>query len=551
MKKIILSMILTTFFSIALFGQNIEDFEKDFINATKTEFTEADLDKMYESYSVFLEPYYDMMELMENDEQIVEYPLSKFKETASYKNNINILFNSKNDNQRLLSYLVIAGAGDKKFEKKLLERLKTEKSEGNVIWAGMTLMLLKSKQTNALFDFLVEYEDFGDAHMLPLFIQLDKESLQKTAYDRINSENVRAKILAAQILSVTENNKKTEKLLRDAVKNWDYSIKGYAIYSIKELRIGNLKDDFIPLLDNPQTRSIAIQALANSPTKEDVDFVNQLLDNKGPVSEELLDGYYESKNIENVKLWLHLVSTREIPENYFFSVNEQPLLFSDELLKDVQKALKTTKHIQIQQYLISVLEGRSDQESMDIIFTYLDSKDSSVRYWTVDALKGKQPVEVLNKLIEMLKAPEQRVVSITNVLIENKIDSLQTTYEKIYQTEKSLDWQRSSIEYLSTFPKQNHKKIFLEILENNKSDTFIKRDAVMGLANLKDESSVDIIIKACEEESSHSDYNARTYLIALSKIKCEKARKYIEKYTNSKEKIVKDLAKELIAGWDN
>lgn len=551
MKKIILSIILITFFSIALFGQNIEDFEKDFINATKTEFTETDLNNMYQTYSVFLEPYYDMMELMENDEQIVEYPLSKFKETASYKNNINILFNSKNDNQRLLSYLVIAGAGDKKFEKKLLERLKTEKSEGNVIWAGMTLMVLKTKHTTALFDFLVEYENFGDSHMIPLYIQLDKKSLQKTAYERINSENVRAKILAAQILSVTGKNKKTEKLLRDAVKNWDYSIKGYAIYSIKELGIGNLKNDFIPLLDNPQTRSIAIQALANSPTKEDVNFVNLLLDNEGPVSKELLDGYYESKNIENVKLWLHLVSTREIPENYFFSVHEQPLLFSDELLKDVQKALKATKHIQIQKYLISVLEGRNDQESMDIIFTYLDSKDSSVRYWTVDALKGKQPVEVINKLIGMLENPEQRVVSITNVLIENKIDSLQSTYEKIYQTEKSLDWQRSSIEYLSNFPKQNHKKIFLEILENNKSDTFIKRNAVMGLANLKDESSVDIIIKACEEESFHSDYNARTYLIALSKIKCEKARKYIEKYTNSKEKIVKDLAKELIAGWDN
>ena len=551
MKKFILSMILITFFSISLFGQTIEDFEKDFINATRTEFTKADLDKMYETYSVFLEPYYDMMELKENDEQIVEYPLSKFKETASYKNNINILFNSKNDNQRLLSYLVIAGAGDKNFEKKLLERLKTEKSEVNVIWAGITLMLLKSKQTTALFDFLVEYEDFGDAHMLPLFIQLDKESLQKTAYDRINSKNVKAKILAAQILSVTGNNEKTEKLLRDAVKNWDYSIKGYAIYSIKELRIGNLKDDFIPLLDNPQTRSIAIQALANSPTKEDVEFVNQLLENEGPVSEELLDGYFESKNMENVKLWLNLVSTREIPKNYYFSVSEQPLLFSDELLKDVQEALKTTRHTEIQQYLIKVLEGRKDKESMDIIFTYLDSKDSSVRYWTVDILKGKQPVEVLNKLIDMLKNPEQRVVSITGVLIENNIDSLQDIYEKIYQTDKSRDWQRSSIEYLSNFPKQKHKKIFLEILENPKSDFFAKADASMGLANLKDESSVDAIIKACEEESAHSDYNARPYLIALSKIKCEKARKYIEKYTNSKEKIVKDLAKELIAGWDN
>ena len=68
-----------------------------FINATKTEFTEADLNNMYQTYSVFLEPYDDMREFMENDEQIVEYLLSKFKETASYKNNINILFNSKND----------------------------------------------------------------------------------------------------------------------------------------------------------------------------------------------------------------------------------------------------------------------------------------------------------------------------------------------------------------------------------------------------------------------------------------------------------------------
>jgi HEAT repeat protein len=255
--------------------------------------------------------------------------------------------------------------------------------------------------------------------------------------------------------------------------------------------------------------------------------------------------------MENVKLWLNLVSTREIPKNYYFSVSEQPLLFSDELLKDVQEALKTTRHTKIQKYLIKVLEGRKDKESLDIIFAYLDSKDSSVRYWTVDTLKGKQPVEVLNKLIDMLKNPEQRVVSITKVLIENNIDSLQDIYEQIYQTDKSRDWQRSSIEYLSNFPKQNHKKIFLEILENPKSDFFAKADASMGLANLKDESSVDAIIKACEEESAHSDYNARPYLIALSKIKGEKARKYIEKYKNSKEKIVKDLAKELIAGWDN
>ena len=216
-----------------------------------------------------------------------------------------------------MSYLIIAGAGDKKFEKKLLERIKTEKSMGNIIWAGMALMYLKTNHTTELFDFLVEYEDFGDCHMIPLYFQLDKSSLQKTAYDRINSENVKAKVLAAQTLSITGKNKKTEKLLLDAVANWDYDIKGYAIYSIKELRIGNLKNTFIPLLDNKLTRSIAIQALANSPTKEDVDYLKQLVENENPISWDLLDGFYLSKNMENVKFWLHLVSTKNIPENYF------------------------------------------------------------------------------------------------------------------------------------------------------------------------------------------------------------------------------------------
>ena len=553
MKKYILTMILITFFSVTLFGQKIEDFEKDFINTTKMEFTEADLNKMFQTYSNFLTPHSDMTQLMANlkNEQIVEYPLSKFKETASYKNNIKILFNSKNENQRLLSYLVIAGAGDIKFEKKLLKRIKTEKSMSNIIWAGMALMHLKPNHTTALFDFLVEYENFGDSHMIPLYFQLNKNSLQKTAYDRINSENVKAKVLAAQIFSVTGKNKKTEKILLDAVKNWDYSIKGYAIYSVRELRIGNLKNTFIPLLNNTQTRRIAIQALANSPTKEDVDYLKELSKNENPISKDLLDGFYESKNIENIKFWLHLVSTKEIPKNYFFSVSEQPLLFSDEVLKDVQDALRTTKHIEIQKYLISVLGGRNDKESKDIIFTYLDNKDSSVRYWTVDVLKGSQSSEVLSKLIEMLEKPEKRVVSITNILIENKLDTLQTLYEKIYQTEKSLDWQRSSIEYLSNFPKQNHKKIFLKILENTNSDFSLKRNAAIGLANLKDETSVDTIVKVCENERLSSDYNARIYLVALSKIKGEKAKEYIETYKNSKENMIRELANELLANWNN
>ncbi|MCR5080102.1 MAG: HEAT repeat domain-containing protein [Treponema sp.] len=552
MKKNILKMIMTAFFSVALFGQTIEDFEKDFVSATEKDFTETDLNEMFQAYSEFLTPHSDITQLTANlkNEQIAEYPLSEFKKSASYKKNIDKLFDSKNDNQRLLSYLVIAGAGDKKFEKKLLKRIKTEKSWGNIIWAGMALMYLKTSHTTELFDFLVEYENFRDCHMLPLYIQLDKSSLQKTAYARINSENVKARILAVQILSVTGKNKKTEKLLLDAVKNWDINIKGYAVYSIKELGIGNLKDTLIPLLDNERTRSIAIQALANSPTKEDIDYLKQLAENENPVSEDLLDGFYLSKNTESVKFWLHLVSTKEIPENYYFMTSQQPLFFSDELLKDVQDALRETKHLEIKKYLIKALAGRIDQTSMDIIFTYLDSADSSVRYWAADALEGKQSDAVIKKLTEMLEDPEKRVVSITRIFIENKVDSLQDAYEKIYQTSRSLDWKRSSIEYLSNFPKENHKKLFLEILENKDSDFSLKMDSAMGLGNLKDEASVDAIIKVCENERKGSDYNARVYLTALSKIKGEKAKKYIESYKDSKERVIQVFADELLAGWN-
>ena len=86
------------------------------------------------------------------------------------------------------------------------------------------------------------------------------------------------------MLCKSKNNPKTEKILLEAVKDWDYNIKGYAIYSVKELEIGNLKDVFIPLLDSTQTRSIAIEALANSPTKDDVDYLKQLANSKKIVS---------------------------------------------------------------------------------------------------------------------------------------------------------------------------------------------------------------------------------------------------------------------------
>jgi len=550
MKKYIIILVIFLI-PIVSFGQNIDDFKKDFKKATETEFSESKLNKMFRTYSNLLTPHSDITQLTASlkNERIVQYPLSEFKETDDYKNNIKTLLNSENPNQRLLSYLVIAGSGDKNYEKELLEKLKAEKTKGNLIWSGMALMYLQTNHTTPLFDFLIENENFGDSHMFPMYFQLNKDSLQNTAYNRINSPSLKAKVLSAQLLSKTGKNEKTEKLLLDAVKNWDYNIKGYAIFSVKELEMGDLKETFIPLLDSTKTRPIAIEALANSPTKEDVDYLKQLANSEQVVSKDILNGFLESKNPESVKYWLELVSSREIPENYYFNTLRKPLLFTDELLSDVQTTLKATKHLTIQKTLIRVLEGREDYVSEEILLNYMDNEDSSVRYWTVDALKSTKSKIVIEKLIVLLKKPGKRVSPITEILINNNVDSLQPIYADIYNTYESSEWKRTAIEYLSKFPKEEHKGIFKDVIYNEDSGFSMNRNASIGLANLNDKSSIDRIIEISEKERVGSDGNCQVYLIALSKIKGPKAKEYILTFKNSESEYISELAKEILNDW--
>lgn len=551
MKKYII-ILVTFLISIASFGQNIDDFKRDFITATETEFGESELNEMFRTYSNLLTPHSDITQLTASikNEQIVQYPLSEFKNTDDYKNNIPTLLNSVNPNQRLLSYLVIAGAGDKSFEKVLLEKLKIEKTKGNLIWCGMALMYLQTNYTTPLFDFLIENENFGDSHMIPMYFQLNKDSLQNTAYNRINNTNLKAKVLSAQLLSKTGKNEKTEQLLLDAVKNWDYNIKGYAIYSVKELQMGNLKETFIPLLDSTKTRSIAIEALANSSTKEDIDYLKELANSEETVDKDILNGFLESKNPESVKYWLNLVSSREIPKKYYFNTLRKALLFSDDLLSDIQTALKTTKHLTIQKELIRVLENREDSISEEIFLSYMDNEDSSVRYWTVDALKNTKSKTVIAKLIELLKKPEKRVSPITEILINNNVDSLQSIYADIYNTYKSSEWKRTAIEYLSKFPKEEHKGIFKDVIYNEDSGFSMNRNASIGLANLNDKSSIDRIIEISEKEREGSDGNCYYYLMALSKIKGMKAKRYIQTFENSDSKHISEFVYETINNWN-
>ncbi|MEO0899263.1 MAG: HEAT repeat domain-containing protein [Bacteroidota bacterium] len=546
-----LVIILFLLAGLTSFGQKLDDFKSDIEKATKNGFNEGQLNQLFRKYPTLLTPHSDITQFTANikGDTIQQYPIADFKNDKLYKQNINDLFQSGNSNHRILSYLLIAGTGDKTFESGLLNKLKTETEKGNLIWAGMALLYLNTAHTTPLFDFIVENEIFGDAQMLPLFIQLNNDSLRETAYRRIKSDNLTAQILAAQTLSYTKLNTKTEKLLKESVSNWSIENKGYAIYSIKELQIGNLLETFKPLLDSTQTRSIALEALANSPTKEDRRYLFDLVEKQDTISKELLDCFLQSKNTENIKYWLTLLYTKPIPQKYIFFVFKQPILSSDEILTDLHIAFEKITDPEILHELVRALKGRTDDKSERIMISLVKHDNSKVRYWAAESLKGNSSPLLVKELPSLLSNPETRTFALVDLAIQSEIDTLQNLFESIYSNNPNRDWKRSSIGYLSMFPFDKHKEIFRAILKDDSEDTFTKRNAALGLGRLRDKESVDLIIEVCEQESSTSDFNALPFLVALRMIKGDRAKREIEKYKNSHEVRVAELVEEILDKW--
>ena len=541
------SCILIVLQSSISIGQHLKHFEADFLKATEADFTETDLNDMFKNYYNLLTPHSNvnqvLIELNRADNNL--YPLLSFKSTALYTNNISGLLNNENQYKRLLSYWVIASSGDTNYENELFQKLKVETVSNNLKWIVLGLMNLRTKKTTTLFDALIENESLFTAHIFPLLYKLDAKDLRKTAYSRIESQTINAKILAVQLLSVTKKNKKTEKLLRKAILDWDLELKKYPINALNKLQVGNLKTLLAPLLKHPKIFKVAIEALINSPTKVDVQYVKKRIDSSHTVSKDILNGFSISDKKENLKYWLKLISGFKIPDNYYFSTFRKPLLFLDDLLVEVHETLRETKHVSVKRHLIEALEGRSDSISNIIFLDFLNHPDHGVRYHTVKTLKDSKSPIIIEKLVELIKDPEKRVFPIITILIKNNIDNLQDVYTKIYENTNSRKWQHSAIRYLSRFPLKEHIILFEEILNTENLKVSIYRNVAQGLGSLGNSDSVERIIELSEKESSKDDSNCYYYIKALLKMKGFKAKNYVLSFKDSNSKQIIELLKDL------
>jgi hypothetical protein len=279
MKKLFFILSITISFSGC--GQDnflLKDYENDFLKAANSDLTEKGLDSIFDKHSNLIYPQQGATQLMNNLQGInTKYsPLIPFKERKAYKDNIEKLLNSKNSMQRILAYITIGSAADNTYDNVLLDRLKTETSEGCLTWAAMCLFYNHSKSTDELLDFLVKHEDFGDAHFISLYLQLDQTKLKETSWKNINSDNKNAQIISLQTLSSLDKSSKVDSLIIQSIRNWDNDYKGYAIASLFQRDNVEKYEILKPYLDEEKTRNISIQVLEKSKFQSDKDKIEKL-----------------------------------------------------------------------------------------------------------------------------------------------------------------------------------------------------------------------------------------------------------------------------------
>jgi len=534
-----------------------EGYVAQFKKAVASGLTIDSLNQILQNYSQFVLPAMDTNELRNalEGKETQRFALRQLKSEPFFKSGIEKLIHSSNVNNRIFAYITVGSTAERSFNDVLLKAIKTEDEKGARIWSGMSLLYLQDKHTSELFDFLVKNEEFGDAHMIPFYMRLDRNAVMQTAYEKISSNDKNAKILAVQSLSVTDLNPKTEQIVKDAVRNWDPELKGYAIYTLKELHIGGLKSVLQPIIDsaNGKDRSlhrIALEALANSSSAEDQQYLSSLIPANSEVPDDILNAYLDSDKPENTKKWLLLVREKTISPKYYFSaVVNHPLLASDEVVEDVRTTIEKTVNRKVIAELCRALKGRNDEKSVSLLVRLLSDTDSTVRYWAASSLNSNKSTQLVSILPELIRNPDLRTVALTKLAIENNIDGLQDVYESFLapESKSSLDWRRSAGEYLAHFPRKQDREYFRSVLQS-KQDSFIKRNAALSLGKLHDTDSLDLIIAAMKEEPPF-DQNAAVYLMALGQIKGEKAKQIIESYKNSKVDSVRALATKLLQDW--
>ncbi|MCE7040695.1 hypothetical protein [Dyadobacter sp. CY312] len=551
--KISVLIVLLIFFKTAgaLVAQSASDYERKFKEFSKAGFDSLEANHLLNNYFSLLTPFNQVNQLAMGmkGEKWQQFPLESFKSNVVYLEHIDNLIDSPVPDVRLLGYLTIASTGDKTKNARLSEKLKTELSPNCSLWLGMTLMSLGFDRTSSLFPWMVKNNVEAGGYLFPMFTSLSADSLRETAYQFVESDDWNERVYAIQLLINTKYSQNTDKILRNAISTWPLHLKGYAIVPAQKLQLGNMLPLLTPLLDSSRTRRASLQALADSPTEADREFVINL-SNQSTSDKDVMASLQSSRYPGMVKHWVLKLENDEVPSDYYFSVYQDTLLKSNELLPAVHKCLRNAQNPKIVSGLLPVLNGRTDVSSQKILLNLIRSTNSSVRASASNALVGTC-TDSLKRVLPQVARDSSLCTPFTfDLLIGCGLDTLQNTADYIYGSEVEYAIQLNALKYLTTFPEKRHLTLFRTLINHEDDDGYmIKRMLAKGLAQLNDLASVESIIKVSEKERKGSDWNSISYIEALSRLKVDASKVYISSFLSSKEEDVKKMVTKIIDSW--
>ena len=167
-------------------------------------------------------------------------------------------------------------------------------------------------------------------------------------------------------------------------------------------------------------------------------------------------------------------------------------------------------------------------------------------------MKGNENPRIKQAIPALVNNTQVHTSNLLERAMELEIDTLQPFVRNGYhETWADRDWKRGMTDYLAAYPEQQDRDFFVELLEAEETDFFIRRRAAWGLSQLKNPEDARLIIRVTEKERATSEFNTKTYLFALANLGGEEARAYVEQFSRSQESSVKQVAVELLENWND
>jgi hypothetical protein len=204
--------------------------------------------------------------------------LKTLRECQVYKASIDKLFNSENEEKRVLAYRLIGTVKDSNFNEELLKRINSDEPSLLKTWSSTALMENRvSKASDDLFKLFSSYPKGLPVDILiNIYIKYDTNAVKKTCWNFIDSEVKNEQIMSIQCLANYGQDNELQSKLNKFLDKWDDESKGWVISSMSLQKMENLKPILSEYTTIDHLKEVIIRALENSPTKSDNEYAEEL-----------------------------------------------------------------------------------------------------------------------------------------------------------------------------------------------------------------------------------------------------------------------------------